>query len=92
MSTTGWFCWLDLTTTDPAASETFFKELFAWTVEEVDMGPMGKYPMLFAGEASIGGIVPLEGAAGIPNIGRFCVAGDPTGAMFALFKGIPKPE
>jgi predicted enzyme related to lactoylglutathione lyase len=28
----------------------------------------------------------------IPGVGRFSVVADPTGAMFALFKGTPKPE
>jgi predicted enzyme related to lactoylglutathione lyase len=42
----GTFCWVDLATTDPAASQAFYGELFGWTAEDVptDLGP--PYTML----------------------------------------------
>jgi predicted enzyme related to lactoylglutathione lyase len=39
--------------------------------------------------SSLGGKV-MKAADDIPNIGRFAVAIDPTGAVFALFKNLPQ--
>jgi predicted enzyme related to lactoylglutathione lyase len=63
---TGRFVWHDLMATDLEASMSFFTQLFGWTTRAVDMGEMGEYTMIFAGEQSIGGIVPLDAASGIP--------------------------
>ena len=59
--TRGRFVWNDLMAKDPARARTFYSELMAWTVEEVDMGPMGKYPMLKNKGVGLAGIMPLTG-------------------------------
>jgi uncharacterized protein len=116
---TGRFVWHDLMASDPEASQAFFTGLFGWTPRVMNMGEMGDYTMLFAGEQSIGGIVPLDAAAGvpahwvgyvdvddvdaacqraeqgngqvcvpatdIPEVGRFAVLTDPTGAVVSPF-------
>ena len=52
----GKFVWFDLMSTDPKASEDFYVGLFGWRVVPRDMGEMGVYRMLYAGDAGIGGI------------------------------------
>jgi predicted enzyme related to lactoylglutathione lyase len=128
--TPGRFVWHDLMATDVDASLEYHRKLFGWTVEEIDIPGMGKYRKLGAGEHEIGGIVPLEGAEGIPahwigyvtvddvdaasqragssggqvcvpptdipEVGRFSVITDPTGAVVSPFRSIhgepPEPE
>ena len=58
---TGRFVWYDLMTKDLEQSKTFYNELFGWTTKPQDMGAMGTYHMLHAGETPIGGMVVLEG-------------------------------
>jgi predicted enzyme related to lactoylglutathione lyase len=65
-ATTTKFVWYDLMATDPERSRTFFTELFGWTTEDRDMGPMGTYTMLIAGQQAIGGLVPLQDAPDVP--------------------------
>jgi predicted enzyme related to lactoylglutathione lyase len=118
----GSFCWDELMTSDPAAAAKFYAGLFGYTIEEVDMGPMGTYRLLKRGDRQTGGIMKMPpnvpvpnwlsyiatkdvdqstrnakelGATvhmqpmDIPNIGRFSVISDPTGAAVALFTGKP---
>ena len=65
-NTTGRFIWHELMTPDPKRALAFYGELFAWKAQEVDMGPMGKYTMLKAGDRDVGGMVPLEAKSGAP--------------------------
>lgn len=66
--TKGRFVWHDLMTRDPAKARVFYAELMAWKINEVDMGPMGKYAMLLNGAEGLGGIMPLTGApAQVPS-------------------------
>lgn len=58
----GRFVWHDLMTRDPAKARTFYTELLGWSVNEMDMGPMGTYAMFMNGETGIGGTVNLEDA------------------------------
>jgi uncharacterized protein len=39
----GTFCWVDLTTTDPAGAKTFYGELFGWEAEDMPAGEAGTY-------------------------------------------------
>ncbi len=120
----GRFVWHDLMSTDPAASEAFYKALFGWNVNGVPMEGIGTYNMIRAGESDIGGIIPLdqegvpshwigyiqvddvdatsEKAASsggqtcvpptdIPNVGRFSVVTDPSGAVFSPFQSAQGP-
>lgn len=45
MSRHGTFIWNELVTTDQKRCGEFFGELLGWTVEEVDMGPLGTYTL-----------------------------------------------
>lgn len=51
------FCWEELMTSDPAAAAKFYSALFGYTVEEVDMGPMGTYRILKRGDRQTAGIM-----------------------------------
>lgn len=55
----GAFCWEELMTSDPVASAKFYTGLFGYTVEEVDMGPMGTYRILKRGDRQTGGIMKM---------------------------------
>ena len=117
----GAFCWEELSTSDPEAAAKFYAALFGYTIESVDMGPMGTYRILKSGDRQRAGIMKsmpqgpqqphwleyvavkdvdaatrnakelgaktLFGPQDIPNVGRFSVIADPTGAAIALFKG-----
>ncbi len=61
VTNTGRFVWYDLMSKDVEQSKTFYNALFGWTTKAQDMGEMGNYDMLHAGETPIGGIVHLEG-------------------------------
>lgn len=66
MSHHGRFCWYDLMSTDPEGSRAFYAELLGWRTEAVADGPPG-YEMIHAGLHAVGGIVPLDPAAGAPT-------------------------
>jgi predicted enzyme related to lactoylglutathione lyase len=117
----GAFCWEELLANDPEAAANFYSSLFGYSVETMDMGPMGKYRVLKRGDRQTAGILQipketphaaswleyihisdvdgavrnatelgakvLAPARDIPNIGRFAVLADPTGAPIAVFKG-----
>jgi uncharacterized protein len=54
----GEFCWNELLTSDSVAAFEFYAELFGWKIlEEMDMGPMGKYRIFGVGEKRIGGMM-----------------------------------
>ena len=66
--TAGQFVWHDLMTTDRDAALTFYKSLFDWTIQEIDMGEsIGMYPMLMSGEEGVGGAVSLDPSHGLPS-------------------------
>ena len=112
--TPGAFSWNELMTTDPKAAAEFYKNLFGWTIEPMNMGM--PYNVLKIGEAAMGGIMGMPPGApvgmppmwasyvtvadvdslvkkvvelggkvympptDIPQVGRFAVIVDPTGA------------
>jgi predicted enzyme related to lactoylglutathione lyase len=118
----GTFVWHELLALDPEAEGRFFGAIFGWTIQAMDMGPMGTYhlfkrpdrPEKDAGgmmqkpagsgpsawlpyigvedvDATFAQVEPLGGKVwvkptDIPNVGRFAVVSDPTGAMFALYR------
>ena len=117
-SWTARYCWHDLMTSDRDRAREFYVALLGWEVREMEMGPeLGSYPMVFAGELGVGGIVQLRpeervpshwlgyvavadvdalceripqlggsvrfGPADIPDVGRFAVVADPSGAQVA---------
>ncbi len=55
----GAFCWEELMTSDPEAAAQFYSGLFGYTVESMDMGPMGTYRILKRGDRQAAGIMLL---------------------------------
>jgi uncharacterized protein len=122
----GAFCWDEVMTTDTDRAGEFYRSVFGWTTQPVDMGPAGMYYLFKRGDKDAGGMMPRPAAAAgppswlsyvlvadvdasarrveelggklhvqprdIPGIGRFSVAQDPTGAVFALFKPAEQAE
>jgi predicted enzyme related to lactoylglutathione lyase len=59
------FCWDELATSDTHAAETFYRTLFKWGANEMDMGPMGTYTVFTRGvkgadgnDKNAGGMMP----------------------------------
>lgn len=87
-SADGRFAWHDLATTDVPGALRFYGELLGWTTRTTDMGPMGAYHVLLAGDVEIGGVMPLPGAGappcwlgyvGVRDVGAACVAVEKAG-------------
>lgn len=51
----GRFTWHELMTTDAAGAVAFYEKLFGWTVQEMDMGPAGKYRIFSKGDQGVCG-------------------------------------
>lgn len=66
LPTTGRFVWYELVTKDKDKALDFYRALFGWNVHEEDMGEMGKYPMVGAGETWLAGLVSPR-QEGIPS-------------------------
>jgi predicted enzyme related to lactoylglutathione lyase len=63
----GEFCWNELMTSDLEGGFRFYSELFGWkVVEEMDMGPMGKYRVFGLGDRGIGGMMTIPKANPMP--------------------------
>jgi predicted enzyme related to lactoylglutathione lyase len=59
-------CWIDLMTSDPAASKAFYGELFGWTAE--DSGPeFGGYITFSKDGATVAGAMANDPAQGVPD-------------------------
>jgi predicted enzyme related to lactoylglutathione lyase len=58
------FVHVELNTTDVDKAKAFYGKLFAWTLEDADMGPGGTYTMIKVGEGTGGGMMkhPVPGA------------------------------
>lgn len=61
---TGSFCWEELHSSDPAVAAKFYAGLFGYTIEEMDMGPMGTYRILKSGDRQRAGIMKLSPESG----------------------------
>jgi uncharacterized protein len=53
----GTFCWTELASTDPEKAAAFYGEIFGWSYDSMDMGPMGTYRVAKRGERQVGGIM-----------------------------------
>jgi|HubBroStandDraft_6_1064221.scaffolds.fasta_scaffold81755_1 predicted enzyme related to lactoylglutathione lyase len=62
---TGRFNWHELMTTDPTAAVRFYAEVLGWSVQEVDMGPMGVYRLLKSAGKDVGGC--MAAPPGMPS-------------------------
>jgi predicted enzyme related to lactoylglutathione lyase len=56
----GWFVWHELSTTDPAAAESFYTQVAPWSVRSSELS--NTYRMIEAGGAPLGGIVAVDPA------------------------------
>jgi predicted enzyme related to lactoylglutathione lyase len=58
------FVHVELNTTDVDKAKDFYGKLFAWTLEDIPMGPAGTYTMIKVGQGTGGGMVkhPVPGA------------------------------
>ncbi len=62
LSKDGEFCWNELLSSDGAAGARFYTELLGWKIlEEMDMGPMGKYRIFGLGDRRLGGMMTAPG-------------------------------
>ena len=57
----GKFVWFENVTTDADRAVAFYTELFNWSTEPFEMGPMGTYTVLKNGDVGIGGVIPAPG-------------------------------
>lgn len=83
MSNVGRFVWREIMSTDVEKSVAFFTALFPWTVQEMDMGPGGKYRMFSTPNGkSQGGFVGIDAkqSPGVPSHMIASVATDVRGA------------
>lgn len=55
----GIFCWVDLSTTDPAAAKEFYSGLFGWEFEDRPTGMGGSYTMCLLEGKSVAGLGPM---------------------------------
>ena len=57
------FVHVELNTTDVAAAKNFYRSLFDWTLNDVDMGEGKTYTMIEVGEGTKGGLMqhPVPG-------------------------------
>jgi uncharacterized protein len=58
------FVHVELNTTDPDKAKAFYRELFTWTMDDMQMGPDMTYTMIQPGEGTGGGLMkqPMPGA------------------------------
>lgn len=56
--------WFEVMTNDSEVTQSFYKTLFGWEVEGMDMGEMGTYNMVKepGAEMAFGGVFPLDDA------------------------------
>lgn len=67
VSKEGEFCWNELVTSDSGAAWEFYSTIFGWKIiDEMDMGPMGKYRIYGVGEERIGGMMTTPKGAPMP--------------------------
>jgi uncharacterized protein len=62
----GAMSWYELMTTDPVAAQTFYSELFGWTMRDQEM-PMGTYTVFANQGKEVGGLMAHPpGTEGVP--------------------------
>jgi predicted enzyme related to lactoylglutathione lyase len=62
----GTFSWVDLQTSDPAAAQRFYSELFDWEYDERPAGDDATYAMALVGGEDTGAIAPMPPGAQFP--------------------------
>jgi len=57
----GAMCWNELMTRDPEKAVSFYKGLFGWETEKMNLGPMGNYTLFnLPGGQVAGGMMPIQ--------------------------------
>jgi predicted enzyme related to lactoylglutathione lyase len=56
-SRAGQFCWDELLTDEPEAAAAFYATLFGYSIEPVDVGPVGVYRILKCGDLPVAGVM-----------------------------------
>jgi predicted enzyme related to lactoylglutathione lyase len=87
----GHFTWNELLTSDPAACEPFYREIFGWTVSADEMPDWGKYWLFHRGEKVECGMMPLPDeavAGGAPSHWLPYVAVDDVAAVLEKATGM----
>jgi hypothetical protein len=76
--THGAVSWTELLTTDPAAAQSFYGDLFGWTFEEMSTNATGPYHVFSAAGKPIGGIMqkPPEAEQMPPHWGSYVTVDD----------------
>ena len=65
----GAFCWNELMTSDSVAASWFYSEIFGWKIlEEMDMGPIGKYRIFGLGGRRLGGMMTIPAGTPMPRM------------------------
>jgi predicted enzyme related to lactoylglutathione lyase len=60
-------CWNELLTSDSGAALKFYSEIFGWKqLQEMDMGPMGKYRIYGVGDRQLGGMMTMPKESPMP--------------------------
>jgi predicted enzyme related to lactoylglutathione lyase len=68
----GEFCWNELHTSDSEAGFRFYSDLLGWKIlDEMDMGPMGKYRIFGVGDRRLGGMMTIPKGAPMPPMWMF---------------------
>lgn len=59
----GMWCHIEIPSTDPERTKSFFGDVFGWTFQDVPLGSDGTYTLYMTGEGGIGGGIwnPPEG-------------------------------
>ncbi|MFO0904106.1 MAG: VOC family protein [Pirellulales bacterium] len=63
-------CWFELSSTDPAKSFAFYRDLFGWQKFDMDLGPIGTYSFLSNSQGTVGALCslqPAQQAHGVPS-------------------------
>ncbi len=86
---------MELATTDHAAAEKFYSELFAWSFSEFPIGPDELYTMFKVAGRDVAAAYALRAEQlkqgimppmPIEDIESIAVLADPQGALFAIFE------
>jgi predicted enzyme related to lactoylglutathione lyase len=60
----GQAAWNEVLSDDPEGTARFFADVFGWQIQQMDMGPMGKYTIFMRGEEQLGGC--MKAKDGVP--------------------------
>lgn len=63
----GSFCWNEVLTKDTAKCGAFYSEVYGWSTEAMDMGPMGTYTLFKTGDKQRGGMMVMPKEAPAPS-------------------------